>query len=169
MNPEAFFVVAGFLNLLACYHILKYYYSIIIYMKLMIIPIWILIIAYTLLLIVFRHSYIFLIINSLIYIPEIIYQSARGQKIVSDIRYTILLGSNQLYIFYFKVCPSNIFRESPNYLLGYCIASLLILQILIVLGQIYLGPRFFIPSVFLPKRHNYYNSEQISKILKRNR
>lgn len=163
MNPEAFFVVAGYLNLSSASKIFKSSLSIIFKKKKLIIVSWVVVILYIWLLLYFKHSYIFLIINSFIFVPEIIYHSIKGQKIVLDHRYIVFCLSNQVYIVYFKVCPKNIFRESPNSLLGYCILSILFIQVLLVVGQVYLGPRFFIPWFLLPKKFNYYDETQIKK------
>lgn len=69
--------------------------------------------------------------------------------------------SGQFYVLYFKSCPANIFRESPNYVLAICIIGIILFQVLIVVLQIRRGPRFFIPSIFLPSYFNYYDENKI--------
>lgn len=151
------------MNLWACFYIMKFYHPIILMKKKMIVVSWITVILYVWLLLYFRHSYIFLIINSFIFLPEIVYHSVRGQKVSLDYRFILFCLSNQIYVIYFKVCPENIFRESPNYLLGYCMAGILAFQVFLLIGQIYVSPRFFIPGILLPKHHNYFNEKAITK------
>ena len=149
-----------------CIQSLRFYSSIIFRKNILIIFVWLLTISYIWFLLLFRHSYIFLIINSLILVPEIIYHCYRGQKIKSDPKMLIFSISSQFYVLYFKSCPLNIFRESPNYLISYCLTGLVILQITFIIFQIRRGPRFFIPSIFLPHHHNYYEKNKISTQLK---
>lgn len=162
MNPETFFILAGFINLSTCIQTLRFYGSIILRKNILIIMVWIVTFGYICFLLLFRHSYIFFIINSFILLPEIIYHCIRGKKIKSDRKMILFSICPQFYVLYFKSCPENIFRESPNYLLGYCLLGLITIQIAFIRAQIRFGPRFFIPSIFLPKKHKYYNKKKIA-------
>jgi hypothetical protein len=58
----------------------------------------------------FRHNWICLTINSLVFIPEIAYHSWKGQKIEGDFRFIFFALTSQFYILYFKSTPLNMFR-----------------------------------------------------------
>ena len=74
--------------------------------------------------------------------------------------------SNQLYVLYFKFCPSNIFRESPNYLLGYCLIGIFLIQLAFIRAQVVYGPRFFVPQMFLRETYNYYDKKKLFSLPK---
>lgn len=110
MNPEAFFTVAGFINLAVCYQIVRFYGFLILRKQLILIATWLLSCLYIWFLLYFRHNYICLILNSLIFLPEIAYHCLKGQKIEADPRFVFIVLSNQLYVLYFKSYPENIFK-----------------------------------------------------------
>ena len=168
MSPEAFFTVAGAINLAVCYQIIRFYWSLLFQNRWSIVLVWILSCAYIWFLLFFRHNYVCLIINSLILLPEIGYHCLNGRKIEPDLRFILFVFSTQMYVMYFKSCPSNIFKETPSYLALYCISTLLITQTLILVGQICVGSRFFIPNILLPSYYNYYDEKILKSVTKAN-
>jgi len=159
MSPEAFFTVSGFINFAIFYQVTKFYGKLAFNKNIEMILAWVLTCFYTWFLLYFRHNKICLILNSLVFVPEIVYHCRRGQKIKGDLRFVLLVISNQMYVIYFKSCPTNLFKESPSYSLGMIIMILLFTQITIIAGQIAYGPRFFIPLFFLPHQHNYFDAK----------
>lgn len=127
---------------------------------------WLLTCFYTWFLLYFRHNKICLFLNSLVFVPEIIFHFIRGQKIKGDLRFVLVLLSNQVYVLYFKSCPNNMFKESPSYTLGYMIIIALGIQVCLLGGQVFYGPRFFVPSFLLPYQHNYFDEKEINSVTK---
>ena len=166
MNPEAFFVFAAVINLTTCIRAVKFYGPIILRRNILIVLVWITTLAYILALLFFRHNYIFFLINSFILIPEIVYHAFRGRKFKGDLKMILFFLSNQFYVLYFKSCPENIFRESPNYLLGYCLLGIFLLQVAFIKAQLTYGPRFFIPSIFVQEKYNYYDKKKLMSLPK---
>lgn len=55
----------------------------------------------------------------------------------------------------FLACPVNFLAAQPRYGTAVALVCWMILQIIILFTQDFLGPRFFIPKRFLPPKYDY--------------
>lgn len=106
----------------------------------------------------YYHSRLFIILQGLWLIPQIVHNVVIGLKPGFYPSYLAMILVNQLYVIYFKGYSDNIFRESPEPLLCVVIVVLDIIQIFILYCQHTLGVRFFIPKRFRKNYHNYIKS-----------
>ncbi len=87
--------------------------------------------------------------------PQIIHNVYKGIKPGFYFSYLFVVIINQIYIIYFRGCPSNIFMYSPNYYVCIGILISIIIQLIILYLQHLFGSRFFIPRRFIPGFFNY--------------
>ena len=106
----------------------------------------------------YYHSRLFIFLQGLWLIPQIIHNVIIGLRPGFYPSYLAMILVNQLYVIYFKGYSDNIFRESPEPFLCVVIVLLDIIQILILYCQHTLGVRFFIPRRFRKNYHNYIKS-----------
>lgn len=107
-------------------------------------------------------------LNSLIIVPQIIYNAYYGIKPITSPYFYVMLLVSQLYILYVRGLPHNTVKLSPNYLVCTTIIWLIGMQLMVVFLQHKYGSRFFIPKRFLPNYYNYYvdiTNELNSKLL----
>ena len=52
--------------------------------------------------------------------------------------------------------PSNFIQMEPNYQFCFTLSFWVLLQMAVILGQHYCGPRYFVPAIFLPKKYDYF-------------
>ncbi|OZJ06988.1 hypothetical protein BZG36_00195 [Bifiguratus adelaidae] len=90
------------------------------------------------------------------WVPQIYRNISRGSR--RGVSLTVVVGNSILRLssgLYFLACPENLMGYEPKPW-----AILLVpyvgLQVLILAAQDYLGPRFFIPSRYLPPTYNYH-------------
>ncbi|KAL4464619.1 hypothetical protein ABPG74_011180 [Tetrahymena malaccensis] len=109
-------------------------------------------------------SFIFCL--SFFFVPQIICSAINGnsKKFYNSYVFGILLPRIALPL-YMRGCPSNIMNFKPSQ--EFCVlwVTSFAFQIFIMYLQSKFGPRFFIPSIFLPKQYNYnfvyqYNPEE---------
>jgi len=90
------------------------------------------------------------------FIPQIICNTLRDSNRPFTLSYLLCTAIVRLSIpLYFFGCPYNFTHSEPNpkatfYLLGW-----MSFQVLVLLLQDYLGPRFFVPNRFLPAKYDY--------------
>ena len=102
----------------------------------------------------YYHSRLFILLQGLWLIPQIIHNAALGLRPGFYPSYLAMILINQFYIIYFKGYHDNVLRESPEPLLCFIIVILDIIQVAILYGQHKYGVRFFIPKRL---RTNYFN------------
>jgi hypothetical protein len=107
------------------------------------------------------YSAIFILINSLFLVPQIIHSIRVGSKLGKEYEYLAILASPQLYFLYLKGYPDNIFRYHPQPLVCVAIVLTVSLQIWIIYKQSTLGPYFMIPHFLLPDYYEYYKTFKI--------
>ena len=97
----------------------------------------------------------FIIVNSLIFLPQIFHNTYEGIKPNFYFSYISTIAMSQFYIIYYKGCPENILRISPSLWCCIGVAISLTLQILFLYIQHKRGARFFIPKRCILGYHNY--------------
>ena len=99
-----------------------------------------------------------IILRNLLLLPQIVHNVRLGQKPNFNPFYLFgYIGSRLLVPLYERACPENRFRLAPNPTLFLILASIFLLEVILIGLQNRLGSRFFVPKRFLP---NYYNYRQ---------
>lgn len=89
--------------------------------------------------------------------PQIIQQAIKGYVIETDYSVTIIYAfSRFLWWFYFKACSENIDEQKPHYWVLLAVFGSIIIQHIILKLQEELGPDIVLPSMFKPKKFNYF-------------
>lgn len=98
----------------------------------------------------------FLILLYSYWLPQIYCNFTRDCKHSLSPYYIIIVGYTRMILpLYFLSCPKNIFFFENNLTLSFILFFWTNFQIIILLLQHYFGPRFMIPSFFLPSKYNY--------------
>lgn len=104
------------------------------------------------------NSPVFIIINSLFLLPQIIRSLRFGYKLGNEYEYLIILASPQFYFLYFKGYSDNLLRYHPQPYVCLGVIVLAALQVWVVLSQNRKGPYFFINKRWLPNYFDYYRT-----------
>lgn len=97
-----------------------------------------------------------IIAQNLIIIPQIIHNARVGINPGFEPLYVFgYLAARFLIPLYERACPSNHFLLTPIIGLVIALFLLYVIQITILFLQHKLGPRFFVPRIFLPNYYNY--------------
>ena len=98
----------------------------------------------------------FVVVNSWTLVPQIMHNAYEGIRpgFYPSFLFTIILS--QIYMVYYKGCPSNIMNISPNIQSIVGIVISLLMQVGVLYAQHKLGSRFFIPKVLIPGYFNYF-------------
>lgn len=102
-----------------------------------------------------------LILNSLSLVPQIVHNIRFGNRLGLQFSYITIIMSNQLYVLYIKSCSDNILRYHPDYDFCKLILLLAIAQVVFITLQNIFGPLFFVPKLFIPGYHNYFDVIQV--------
>ena len=106
----------------------------------------------------YYHSRLFIVLQGLWLVPQIIHNMIMGLRAGFYPSYLGMVLVNQLYIFYIKGYSGNIFRESPEPWLCLIIVLLDVVQVLILYGQHRFGVKFFVPKRLRKNQHSYIKS-----------
>ena len=98
----------------------------------------------------------FLMLQSLVLIPQILHNIINVNKAKFDLSYLACLLIGHFYLFYYKGYPNNIMANSPNYLFCSIMVGLIALQLLIIYFQSKRSSKFFLPKWLIPGYHNYH-------------
>jgi len=106
----------------------------------------------------------------LFWVPQI-YESAKNntKKAMAPWFVVTMSACRILVPLYFLGCPYNFLGNVVTAKIPVTMAVLMVLQVVIVLLQDYLGPQFFIPTRFLPPRYDYHRSIPLLTRRARNR
>ncbi|KAI8983562.1 hypothetical protein BDB01DRAFT_791258 [Pilobolus umbonatus] len=90
------------------------------------------------------------------WIPQIVRNILRGCRHPLSHRYVIVMSVTRLYVpLYFYGCPVNLVgHETTPWV--WALVLYVAVQVMILLFQDLFGPRFFIPSRYLPQTYNYH-------------
>lgn len=99
----------------------------------------------------------FLYLTAPYLVPQIVHNAIKGQKVKFNWQFVFLLGLLRVGVpCYVKSYSYSVFRYTPDPSFAIWYTSFVLFQILILFLQSKVGPRFFIPSIFLPPKFNYY-------------
>ena len=100
------------------------------------------------------------ILYSLLWLGQIIYSIRKGTKPPMSYSYILFSSFSKLSIcFYVKVYKNNVYNYRQNYLTMLSVTLIVIIEVIIICLQKYLGPKFIIPKKFRKKGYNYYRNE----------
>ncbi|CAO3640235.1 unnamed protein product [Mucor hiemalis] len=90
------------------------------------------------------------------WVPQIYRNAVRGCRRPLSHRYIFTMSITRLSVpLYFYGCPNNLIgHETTPYV--YALVAYVALQILVLLLQDAIDPRFFVPSKYLPQTYNYH-------------
>ncbi|EAS01841.3 zinc finger, C3HC4 type (RING finger) protein (macronuclear) [Tetrahymena thermophila SB210] len=101
-------------------------------------------------------SWLLYLVN-LYFVPQIIRNVRRGQQVKVCKSYVFgFMMIRSLILLYYRGCPENIAKLSPQYSTCIGIVVIIIAQVLFLYAQEYFGPRFFIPKRFQTDCYDYY-------------
>ena len=106
----------------------------------------------------YYYSPVFILINSLFLVPQIVHNVRFGNKLGGQFEYLTILASTQLYFIYLKGYSDNVLRYHPQPFVCVAIVLLVALQVYVVTQQNKRGPYFFIRKDWLPNYFNYYKT-----------
>eukprot|EP00300_Choanocystis_sp_HF-7_P010611 c17040_g1_i2.p1 GENE.c17040_g1_i2~~c17040_g1_i2.p1 ORF type:complete len:352 (+),score=79.93 c17040_g1_i2:107-1057(+) len=90
------------------------------------------------------------------WVPQIIHTAKTDSQKPLSVQYVLGMGMSRLAIpLYFLLCPNNFFGLAPRPGVAIALISWTAVQITVVLGQHYWGPRSLLPAVGWPPRYNY--------------
>ena len=108
----------------------------------------------------YSNSFYTFILYSLLWIGQIIYSIKKGTKPPMSYSYILFSSFSKLSIcFYVKVYKNNIYNYRQNYLTMFSVSIIVIIEVIIICLQKFLGPKFIIPKRFRKKGYNYYRNE----------
>jgi len=91
------------------------------------------------------------------WVPQIISNAKRSIKRPFLWKYVIGISITRLVIpLYFYGCPYNFIQLEPKYGFSQFLVFWMILQVVVLWLQSFLGPQFFIPKSMLPPKYQYY-------------
>ena len=100
------------------------------------------------------------ILYSLLWLGQIIYSIRKGTKPPMSYPYILFSSFSKLSIcFYVKVYKNNVYNYRQNYSTMFSVSLIVIIEVIIICLQKYLGPKFIIPKKFRKKGYNYYRNE----------
>jgi hypothetical protein len=90
------------------------------------------------------------------WVPQIVRNVFRGCRHPLSHRYILVMSITRLGIpLYFYGCPNNLIgHQSTPWV--YALVAYVVLQVVILFLQDAFGPRFFVPSRYLPQTYNYH-------------
>ncbi|KAI8645850.1 hypothetical protein BD408DRAFT_43760 [Parasitella parasitica] len=90
------------------------------------------------------------------WVPQIVRNVTRGCRHPLSHRYILVMSTTRLSIpLYFYGCPKNLVgHESTPWV--YALVAYVALQVIVLFLQDSFGPRFFVPSRYLPQTYNYH-------------
>ncbi|KAI8374372.1 uncharacterized protein BYT42DRAFT_576128 [Radiomyces spectabilis] len=90
------------------------------------------------------------------WVPQIVRSVSRGCRRPLSKRYIVGMSITRLAIpVYFHACPYNLIAHEPTPWI-WALVAYVGLQVLVLLLQDTLGPRFFVPERYLPQTYNYH-------------
>lgn len=97
----------------------------------------------------------FILLQSLVFLPQIIHNILKLSKATFNIGHITCLLSGHIFLLYYEGYPYNIMTNSPNYPLCLIMVMLVTAQILFIYLQSVRGSRFFMPKWMKFNYHDY--------------
>lgn len=97
----------------------------------------------------------FMVLQSLVFLPQIIHNILKVGKATFNMGHIFCLLSGHFYLLYYVGYPYNIMTNSPNYVLSSIMITLIVAQIVFIYLQSVRGSRFFLPKWMILGYHNY--------------
>eukprot|EP01016_Furgasonia_blochmanni_P007706 TRINITY_DN1308_c0_g1_i4.p1 TRINITY_DN1308_c0_g1~~TRINITY_DN1308_c0_g1_i4.p1 ORF type:complete len:347 (+),score=37.33 TRINITY_DN1308_c0_g1_i4:66-1106(+) len=102
-------------------------------------------------------SLVSVFLSSAFLVPQIVHTAMHGRRLPLDKTYIFAYIVPRIFLLlYFKCCPENIMRKTPQPDMLFWIIGFMAAQITIVYLQHLFGPRCIVPPCLLPHQHNYF-------------
>lgn len=108
------------------------------------------------------------VLTSSFWVPQIVHQAASNKKEVLPTHQVVTITlTRMLPVVYFYGCPVNFVTQivlgAYDQHLAVSISVWMLLQCTVVLLQQFLGPRFFVPSICLPRKYDFFREIEVDE------
>ena len=109
---------------------------------------------------IFRNSLLLLVVNGLVWVPQIYKNIISKGRNTPDLKFVISMTMTQCFLpLYIRACPNNIFLTKINYLWSLAFVLVILAQIAVLYLQKKFGARFFLPDKYKYwNEYNYYRN-----------
>ena len=110
--------------------------------------------------IIISSLYLLLILNGMIWIPQIIKNVYNKSRNVPNITFIISMTLTQCFLpVYIRGCPKNLFIVKPHIFWSFWFSAIVLAQLIILICQRRIGARFFLPFKLRNwKQYDYYKT-----------